>query len=42
MAATLPGVPLYKARGYVEAEPFDVPLANGEKLPVVKMTKMLG
>lgn len=42
MAATLPGVPLYKARGYAEAEPFDVPLANGEKLPVIKMTKMLG
>ncbi len=41
MAATLPGVPLYKARGYVEVEPFDVPLANGEKLPVIKMTKRL-
>lgn len=41
MAATLPGVPLYKARGYVEVEPFDVPLANGEKLAVIKMTKTL-
>lgn len=35
MAATLPGVALYKARGYVEVEPFDVPLSNGEKLPVL-------
>ena len=42
MAATLPGVPLYKARGYVEVEPFDVPLSNGEKLPVIKMTKLIG
>lgn len=42
MAATLPGVPLYKARGYLESEPFDVPLSNGEKLPVIKMTKVLG
>jgi len=42
MAATLPGVPLYKARGYAEVEPFDVPLANGEKLPVIRMVKALG
>ncbi len=41
MAATLPAVPLYKARGYAEEEPFDVPLANGEKLPVIRMTKIL-
>jgi|SRR5271168_4250782 len=42
MAATLPGVPLYRARGYAEVEPFDVPLANGEKLAVIKMTKVIG
>jgi GNAT superfamily N-acetyltransferase len=41
LAATLPGVPLYKARGYVEAEPLDIPLSNGEALPIIRMTKML-
>jgi GNAT superfamily N-acetyltransferase len=42
MAATLPGVPLYRARGYLEVKAFDVPLSNGEKLPVIKMTKVIG
>jgi GNAT superfamily N-acetyltransferase len=39
MGATLTGVPLYKARGYVEIETIDIPLANGECLAVVRMTK---
>src|SRR5207253_9765722 len=30
MGATLTGVPLYQARGYVEIERTEVPLANGE------------
>jgi GNAT superfamily N-acetyltransferase len=40
LAATLPGVPLYKAHGYVEVEAFDVPLPNGEQLPIIRMEKM--
>ena len=39
MGATLTGVPLYLARGYREVERIEVPLRNGEKLPVVRMTK---
>jgi GNAT superfamily N-acetyltransferase len=42
MGSTLTGVPLYLLRGYVEVERIAVPLANGEVLPVVKMTKLLG
>lgn len=41
MGSTLTGVPLYRLRGYVECERIDVPLPNGEVLPVVKMTKEL-
>jgi GNAT superfamily N-acetyltransferase len=39
MGATLPGVPLYRRRGYVEVERVELPLANGETLPIVKMEK---
>ena len=39
MGATLTGVPMYRARGYVELEHLEVPLANGESLPIVRMTK---
>jgi len=39
MGATLSGVPLYKARGYMELEPLAVPLANGESLPIIRMGK---
>ena len=41
MGATLTGVPLYRARGYVELERMGVPLANGESLPIVHMEKRL-
>jgi GNAT superfamily N-acetyltransferase len=41
MGATLSGVPLYRARGYVELEDLRVPLANGEFLPIVHMEKRL-
>jgi len=41
MGATLTGVPLYRARGYVELERMGVPLANGESLPIVRMEKRL-
>ena len=39
MGATLTGLPLYKARGYVALENLEVPLANGEALPIVRMEK---
>jgi GNAT superfamily N-acetyltransferase len=39
MGATLTGVPLYQARGYVALENLEVPLANGETLPIVRMEK---
>jgi len=39
MGATLTGVPLYLARGYQTVERIEVPLRNGEKLPVIRMSK---
>lgn len=39
MGATLTGVKLFGARGYIEVERIDVPLKNGEKLPVIRMEK---
>jgi len=39
MGATLTGIPLYRRHGYVQQERIDLPLANGESLPIVKMTK---
>src|SRR5579871_924820 len=41
LAATLTGVPLYRAHGFAEIEPMEVPLPNGERLPGVKMSKSL-
>jgi GNAT superfamily N-acetyltransferase len=41
MGATLTGVPLYEARGYVALETLSIPLANGEVLPIVHMEKRL-
>ena len=41
LAATLTGVPFYAAFGYVLGEEFDVPLANGLSLQIVRMTKEL-
>ena len=40
MGATLSGVPFYKAKGYSEVEKLEVPLHNGESLPIVKMQKV--
>jgi len=39
MGSTLTGLPLYRLRGYVEIERIEVPLKNGERLPVVRMVK---
>ena len=41
MGATLTGVPLYLARGYVEREHRQVPLSSGLSLPIVHMEKHL-
>ncbi|MCW3053137.1 MAG: Acetyltransferase, family [Chthonomonadales bacterium] len=41
MGATLTGVPLYQARGYVALERISIPLANGDVLPIVHMEKRL-
>ena len=41
MGATLTGVPLYQARGYVGLENLEVPLGNGESLPIVRMEKRI-
>jgi GNAT superfamily N-acetyltransferase len=39
MGATLTGVRLYARHGYVEVERLAMLLANGESLPIVRMTK---
>lgn len=39
MGSTLTGVPLYRLRGYSEIERIEVPLDNGDVLPVIRMTK---
>ncbi len=41
MGATLTGVLLYQARGYVAIENLEVPLGNGESLPIVRMEKQI-
>jgi GNAT superfamily N-acetyltransferase len=41
MGATLTGIPLYRHHGYVEQERVELPLANGETLPIVRMTKQV-
>ena len=41
LMATLPGVPLYRACGYVEQESVDVALPDGIALPCIRMTKQL-
>ena len=39
MGATLSGVAFYQAKGYTVLENLEVPLANGESLPIVRMAK---
>jgi GNAT superfamily N-acetyltransferase len=41
LVATLPGVPFYRAFDYEPGERYEVPLANGLSLPVMRMTKNL-
>jgi GNAT superfamily N-acetyltransferase len=40
MGATLTGVKLFGAKGYVAVKPISIPLANGESLPVIHMEKL--
>lgn len=41
LVATLPGVPLYRALGFVEREPVSVPLSEGLELPCVRMDRLI-
>jgi predicted N-acetyltransferase YhbS len=41
LAATLPGVPLYSARGYEKGELIQIEMPNSESLPTFRMTKTL-
>jgi GNAT superfamily N-acetyltransferase len=41
LVATLPGVPFYRAFDYLTDERYEVSLANGLSLPVVRMSKNL-
>lgn len=41
LVATLPGEPLYLARGYEKAEPIQIETADGESLAAFRMTKCL-
>lgn len=41
MGATLSGVPFYRANGYAEIEKVDVPLGEGELLPILRMAKAI-
>jgi N-acetylglutamate synthase-like GNAT family acetyltransferase len=41
LVATLAGVPLYAAGGFGAVEHFEIPLANGEQMPAVRMRKVV-
>lgn len=41
MGATLSGVPFYAAKGYTALESVEVPLGQGESLPIVRMAKAI-
>ena len=41
IVATLAGEPLYASFGYAVVERFEIPMAGGLKLPVVRMTRNL-
>lgn len=42
LGATLTGVPFYARHGYVETGREEAPLADGETLPIVRMSRQLG
>ena len=39
LVATMPGVPLYRALGFVDVESVDVPLPDGLALPCIRMER---
>jgi GNAT superfamily N-acetyltransferase len=39
MGATLTGAKLFSVKGYVAVRPIEIPLVNGERLPVIHMEK---
>jgi GNAT superfamily N-acetyltransferase len=39
MGATLTGAKLFGVKGYVAVKPIEIPLVNGERLPVIHMEK---
>jgi GNAT superfamily N-acetyltransferase len=41
LAATLPGVPFYAARGFVARERLEAPMPDGRGLPIVRMERDL-
>ncbi len=41
LAATLPGVPFYRAFGFEEREPLALPMPDGSSLPVIRMERAL-
>lgn len=41
MAATMGGVPLYRACGYHEIEPFEAATSSGYRVPLIRMGKAL-
>jgi GNAT superfamily N-acetyltransferase len=42
MAATLPGVPLYRSAGYETVEEFAIDLPGGIRIPLARMRKRIG
>lgn len=42
LGATLPGVPLYQAFGFVPIEEIEAPMPDGVTLPIVRMGKNIG
>jgi hypothetical protein len=41
MAATMGGVPLYRACGYHDIEPFEAETSSGYRVPLIRMGKAL-
>jgi GNAT superfamily N-acetyltransferase len=41
LAATMSGVPLYRACGYEDIEPFEAPTRNGLRIPLIRMGKAI-
>lgn len=41
LVATLAGVPLYAAGGFRAIEHFEIPLVTGERMPAVRMSKLV-